>query len=59
MKTSDQELVICDMCPYCEEEVELYSTGLQECPRCGLHFTPSEEAIAFAHALVEKLKESK
>lgn len=40
-----QDIVLYDMCPYCEEEVELTSTGLQPCPRCGLHFKPSIEAI--------------
>jgi Zn ribbon nucleic-acid-binding protein len=40
------ELIICAMCPYCEEEVELYTTQDTECPNCGLHFQPSEEEIA-------------
>lgn len=42
----NNELVIWAMCPYCEEEVELFTTDLTECPCCGLHFEPSEEEIA-------------
>lgn len=50
-KTNNQlsetdELIIWAMCPYCEEEVELYTTKSTECPNCGLHFQPSEEEIA-------------
>lgn len=46
MKTEDiDDIVIWAMCPYCEEEVELYSVREQPCPRCGLHFRPSEEEI--------------
>lgn len=40
-----EDIVIWDMCPYCEEEVELFSTREQACPNCGCHFTPSDEAI--------------
>ena len=39
------DLIIWAMCPYCEEEVELYTTKMTECPRCGAHFEPSEEEI--------------
>lgn len=42
----NNELVIWAMCPYCEEEVELCTTDMTECPCCGLHFEPSEEEIA-------------
>lgn len=40
-----EDIIIWAMCPYCEREVELYGTGMQSCPRCGLHFQPSEEEI--------------
>ena len=40
-----EEIIICAMCPYCENEVELYETKDATCPRCGAHFTPSEEEI--------------
>ena len=43
---ANNELIIWAMCPYCEEEVELYTTKMTECPNCGLHFEPSEEEIA-------------
>lgn len=39
------EFTIWAMCPYCENEVELYTTKMTECPRCGAHFEPSEEEI--------------
>ena len=39
------DLIIWAMCPYCENEVELYTTKMTECPRCGAHFEPSEEEI--------------
>lgn len=32
-----------DVCPYCEEEVEYYDLNDQQCPHCGLHFSPSDE----------------
>ena len=40
-----EEIIIWAMCPYCEEEVELYTIKMTECPRCGAHFQPSEEEI--------------
>lgn len=40
-----EDITIWDMCPYCEEEVELFSTREQACPNCGCHFQPSDEAI--------------
>ena len=33
-----------DMCPYCEEEVEFYDLRDQQCPYCGLHFTPAQDS---------------
>ena len=33
-----------DMCPYCEEEVEFYDLRDQQCPYCGLHFTPAKDS---------------
>lgn len=44
----NENLIIWDMCPYCEEEVELIGTRLQACPNCGLHIQPSDEAIETA-----------
>lgn len=41
----ENEVLIWDMCPYCDEEVELYTTSMTQCPNCGCHFEPSEEAI--------------
>jgi flagellar motility protein MotE (MotC chaperone) len=40
-----EEIIIWDMCPYCEQEVELTSIRLQPCPRCGAHFQPGSDAI--------------
>jgi predicted amidophosphoribosyltransferase len=40
----EKEIVYWDMCPYCDEEVELYTLGLQQCPNCGLHFEPDPAA---------------
>lgn len=39
-----KERIYYDMCPYCENEVELYSLEMQQCPKCGLHFQPAEDA---------------
>ena len=36
--------VYSDMCPYCEEEVEFYDLRDQQCPYCGLHFTPAQDS---------------
>ena len=33
-----------DVCPYCEEEVELYDLREQTCPHCGLHFQPAKDS---------------
>lgn len=41
----EDDAVIWAVCPYCEEEVELYGTGLQSCPVCGAHFEPSKEEV--------------
>ncbi|MBR5199478.1 MAG: hypothetical protein IKW20_06580 [Bacteroidales bacterium] len=48
----EEEVTIYDMCPYCEEEVEIPFTRSDiECPNCWMHFTPSDEAIT--DALIE------
>lgn len=41
----DDDVTIWAMCPYCEEEVEVYIGEDIECPNCHLHFTPSKEEI--------------
>ena len=39
-----EEVIYWDVCPYCEEEVELHSLREQQCPNCGLHFIPDKDA---------------
>ena len=39
------EPTIWAMCPYCEEEVEVYEAEDVNCPNCGATFSPSEEEI--------------
>jgi hypothetical protein len=41
----DEIAIVWAMCPYCEEEVEVYAGEDVECPHCHLHFTPSQEEI--------------
>ena len=40
------DMIVWEMCPYCEEEVEVYGSDREPCcPRCGAHFSLSDEAI--------------
>jgi predicted amidophosphoribosyltransferase len=41
----NEDIIIWAMCPYCENEVELYGTKHTACPLCGAHFDPSKEEI--------------
>ena len=40
----EDDVTIWAMCPYCEEEVEFYDLRDQQCPYCGLHFTPAQDS---------------
>ena len=37
----EKKMAYWDMCPYCDEEVELYTLGLQQCPNCGVQMVNS------------------
>ena len=40
------DMIVWEMCPYCEEEVEVSGSDREPCcPRCGAHFSLSDEAI--------------
>lgn len=40
------DMIVWEMCPYCEEEVEVCGSDREPCcPRCGAHFSLSDEAI--------------
>lgn len=41
----EDEPIIWTMCPYCEDEVEVYEAEEVQCPNCGATFTLSEEDI--------------
>jgi hypothetical protein len=40
------DMIVWDMCPYCEDEIEVYGSDRDQCcPSCGAHFSLSDEAI--------------
>ena len=44
-KSCGYEFIIWTMCPYCEEEVEVYETEDATCPECGACFSVDDSDI--------------
>jgi predicted RNA-binding Zn-ribbon protein involved in translation (DUF1610 family) len=55
-KELEEEPIIWTMCPYCEDEVEVYEAEEVQCPNCGATFTLSEEDIELAKEAWEEQK---